>query len=95
MQQEKVQNHKSSHNLMMENRKKLSITGVLDIDSFNEHGVIVLTELGILLIKGNDLHINKLSVDSGDVNIDGEIDSLTYTDPSDRKTGSIIKNLFK
>ena len=83
------------HNVIMENRKRMSLTGVLDIDSFNEQGVIVLTELGVLVIKGDDLRINKLSVDSGDVSIEGEIVSLVYSDVNDRKTGSIIKNLFK
>lgn len=83
------------HNVIMENRKRVALTGVLDIDSFNEQGVIVLTELGVLIVKGADLRINKLSVESGDVSIEGEINSLTYTDIHDKKTGSIIKSLFK
>lgn len=83
------------HTIIMDNRKKMAITGVLDIDSFNEQGVIVLTEQGVLIVKGSDLRINKLNVESGDVSIDGMIDSLTYTDLHDKKTGSIIKSLFK
>lgn len=87
---------KRPQNMILEGRKKLSITGVIDIDSFNEQGVIALTELGVLIIKGIDLHINKLNVESGDVTIQGErIDSLTYTDIHDKKTGSILKSLFK
>jgi sporulation protein YabP len=87
---------KMPHNLILEGRKKLSVTGVLDIDSFNEQGVIALTEMGILIVKGADVHINKLSVDSGDVTIEAkEIHSLTYTDINDKKAGSIIKSLFK
>lgn len=96
MQQQNQPKPKMPQNLILEGRKKLSVTGVLDIDSFNEQGVIALTELGILIIKGTDLHINKLSVDSGDVTISAkEIDSLTYTDINDKKTGSILKSLFK
>ncbi len=95
-QQEKQQTRmQKPHNVLMENRKKIALTGVLDIDSFNEQGIIVLTELGVLIVKGEDLHINKLNVDSGDVSIEGNIASLTYTDIHDKKTGSIIKSLFK
>ena len=95
-QPSKQQRPKMPHNLILESRKKLSVTGVLDIDSFNEQGVIALTEMGILIIKGADVHINKLSVDSGDVTIEAkEIQSLTYTDINDKKAGSIIKSLFK
>lgn len=95
-QQEKSTRPKMPHNVIMEGRKKLSVTGVLDIDSFNEQGVIALTELGILIIKGIDVHINKLNVENGDVAIEAkEIVSLTYTDINDKKAGSIIKNLFK
>lgn len=94
-QQEKIQKPRMLHNVIIENRKRMSITGVHDIDSFNDHGIIVLTELGVLIIKGADLHINKLNVESGDVSIEGEIDSLTYTDINDKKASSIIKNLFK
>ena len=87
---------KRPQNLILEGRKKLSISGVIDIDSFNEQGVIALTELGVMIIKGEDLHINKLNVESGDVTIEAKsIDSITYTDISDKKTGSILKSLFK
>lgn len=96
MEQKSVQRPKMPHNLIMEGRKKISVTGILDIDSFNEQGVIALTDYGILIIKGKDIHINKLSVDSGDIIIEAkEITSLTYTDINDKKTGSIIKNMFK
>lgn len=95
-QQEKNVKPKMPHNIIMEGRKKLSVTGVLDIDSFNEQGIIALTDFGILIIKGSDIHINKLNVASGDVVIEAkEIASITYTDLHDKKTGSIIKSLFK
>lgn len=95
-QTEKVTKPKMPHNVIMEDRRKLTVSGVVDIDSFNEQGVIALTHSGILIIKGSDIHINKLSISSGDVEIEGkEIASLTYTDINDKKAGSIIKNLFK
>lgn len=83
------------HNAFMENRRKLTLTGVKDIDSFNEQGVIVLTDSGVLIVKGSDMHVDKLNIESGDVCVEGTIDSLTYTDLHDKRTGSIIKSLFK
>ena len=67
------------HNIIMENRKKVSVSGVDDVESFNEEEIVLHTEnQGILILKGAGLHINKLNVDSGDVNITGEIDSMEY-----------------
>ncbi|HAA43058.1 MAG TPA: sporulation protein YabP, partial [Ruminiclostridium sp.] len=50
-------------NILMENRERMSISGVLDVESFDEESVVVETEMGTLVIKGEDLHINKLSID--------------------------------
>ena len=56
------------HNIIMENRKKVSVSGVDDVESFNEEEIVLHTEnQGILILKGAGLHINKLNVDSGDV----------------------------
>jgi sporulation protein YabP len=72
-------------NLILENREKLSISGVIDVESFNDECVIVETELGTLIVKGIDLHINKLNIDSSELGIEGEIVSCEY---SDRESGS-------
>ena len=64
-------------NLILENREKLSISGVLDVLSFDDQIVILETELGMLTIKGDDLRINKLSIDTQDVIIEGNINSLS------------------
>jgi sporulation protein yabP len=94
MQNEKPVQH-APHNVILENRKKVSITGVLDVDSFDEQNVVVLCELGVLIIKGEDLHINRLNVESGDVSVEGEINSLSYTQIGDKKAGGVFRNLFK
>lgn len=86
---------KTHHSIIMENRKKLTITGVSDIDSFNEQCVIAITSIGTLTIKGSELHVGKLNIESGDLNIDGHIDSLIYSNTADRKGGSVFKGLFK
>lgn len=74
------------HNMIMENREKLTVSGVLDVESFDEDNVILHTEMGVLIVKGEDLHINKLSIDSGELMIEGEISSCTYTDQDGSKS---------
>jgi len=83
-------------NIILENRKKLSVSGVVDVESFDEECVNLYTEAGLLHIKGEGLKISKLSVESGDVSIDGEITSLVYTDDDPKEKGlSVFKKLFK
>jgi sporulation protein YabP len=85
---------KMQHNVIMESRKNLTVTGVMDIDSFDEQTVIVFTEHGELTIKGQDLHINKIDVDTGDLLMEGEIDSLSYSDNQPQK-GGLFSKLFR
>ena len=82
-------------NLILENREKLSISGVLDVLSFDDQIVILETELGMLTIKGEDLRINKLSIDTQDVIIEGNINTLTYSDKEEKKNGSLLGKIFK
>ena len=67
-------------NLILENREKLSISGVLDVLSFDDQIVILETELGLLTVKGENLRINKLSLDTAEVIVDGESYNLGYSD---------------
>ena len=83
-------------NLILENRSKLSISGVLDVFSFDDQIVILETELGLLTAKGENLRINKLSIDTSEVIIEGEISSLTYSNKdNEKKSGSIFGKIFK
>ncbi len=84
-------------NIILENREKLSVSGVIDVDSFNDETVVVDTELGILIIRGEDLHINKLNLDSSELCIEGEITSCEYSDrDSGRSKGSgFFARMFK
>lgn len=84
-------------NLILENRSKLSISGVLDVLSFDDQVVIVETELGLLTVKGENLRINKLSLDTSEVIVEGDILSLTYSDNknTEKSKGSIISKIFK
>ena len=84
-------------NLILENRGKLSISGVLDVLSFDDQIVIIETELGLLTIKGNNLRINKLSIDTSEVIVEGDIASLVYSESkgTDKTKGSLIRKIFK
>jgi len=83
-------------NLILENRAKLSISGVLDVLSFDDQIVIVETELGLLTIKGENLRINKLSIDTSEVIIEGDIYNLGYSEKDlEKKSGSFLGKIFK
>lgn len=84
-------------NLILENREKLTVTGVEDVLSFDDQIVIINTQLGLLTIKGDDLRINKLNLDSSEVVIEGEIFNLGYSDNDiGKKNGtSILGKIFK
>ena len=84
-------------NLILENREKLSISGVLDVLSFDDQIVILETELGLLTVKGENLRINKLSLDTAEVIVDGEIYNLGYSekDLDKKNSGGILGKIFK
>ena len=83
-------------NLVLENREKLSISGVNDVLSFDDQIVILETGLGLLTVKGENLRINKLSLDSEEVIIEGEINNLSYSEKEmERKNSSILGKIFK
>lgn len=81
-------------NLILENREKLSISGVNDVLSFDDELVMVETELGLLTIKGNNLRINKLSIDTSEVIVEGEIIYLSYNN-SKKEDYNFFGKLFK
>ncbi len=82
------------HVLSLSERRVLSMTGVQDVDSFDETVIIAYTEQGELTIRGNGLHINRLNIETGDLSLEGRIDSLTYTDVHTRGSGFFGK-LFR
>ncbi len=83
-------------NLILENRGKLSISGVLDVLSFDDQVIMVETELGLLTIKGENLRITKLSIDTSEVIVEGKISFLSYSNKEvEKNKGSIISKIFK
>ncbi len=92
---EEKKNNKVSHNIILENRNKLSISGVNDVDSFDDKQISAFTEMGFLTIKGSNLHINKFNTQNGELNLSGKIDSLLYSNREKVSTTNLISKLFK
>lgn len=87
---------KTPHNIIMENKEKLSLSGIVDVGSFDEEKIVVFTEDEMLTVCGSDLHIIKLSLDTGELSIEGEINSLIYSsDENPKNGGSFFAKLFK
>ena len=85
------------HTLMLEKRNKLSLTGVLDVISFDEDTVAANTDCGVIIIKGEDLHIDNLNLEKGDLSLDGMIYSVIYEDSDGYAAGhtSLLSRLFR
>ena len=83
-------------NIILENREKLNVTGINDILSFDDQIIIVETELGLLTIKGEDLRINKLSIDTSETIVNGNIMQIAYSENTMEKKGEgIFSKIFK
>ncbi len=84
-------------NIILENRNKLHLSGVLDVLNFDEEIITVDTELGILIIKGSDLRLNKFNLDNEELSVDGEVTSMSYDDKdsSNKKGEGIFTKIFK
>lgn len=84
---------KKPHNVIMKNCEKMSLSGVIDVESFDEKVVICYTDYGQLIIKGNALHVDNMDVSNGDMEITGQISAIVYT--GEKKKAGIISKLFK
>ena len=86
-----------SHRLTLNNRDRGNLTGILDVISFNESQIVLDTDMGLLTIRGKDLHVSRLSLGKGEIDIEGRTDSFTYSsNESIRKAGqSFLSRLFK
>lgn len=96
MKRDNLQTSNVIQNIVLENREKLSISGVLDVLSFDDQIIIVETELGLLTIKGEDLRINKLSIDTSETIVNGNIMQIAYSENTvDKKGEGIFSKIFK
>ena len=85
------------HKVMLLNRQSGNITGICDVVSFDENAVVLDTDMGLLTIRGKELHVNRLTLEKGEVDVEGNIDSLTYSsNEALRRSGeSLFTRLFK
>lgn len=83
---------RENHSLSLLNREDMKLSGIKDVDSFNETEIIAVTAYGDLSIRGDMLHVEELNLDTGDMKISGKVDALVYTDT--KKGSGIFKRLF-
>lgn len=88
-----IKNEVKKHSLFLEDRAKISLTGVNEVYGFSENDVRLKTTMGALSIKGKNINISKLNTDTGELFINGEITSMIYS--KDKKKGKLLEDLFK
>ena len=84
----------AAHHIILEEREQLSVSGVEEVESFDENAIVMRTSLGTLVVRGEELHIEKLSLDGGDLRVEGMVDSLTYEDDGGPRAGFLAR-LFR
>ncbi|MBQ9493385.1 MAG: YabP/YqfC family sporulation protein [Oscillibacter sp.] len=83
-----------AHRVEILGREKLTVSGVEDVERFDEGGIVMSTAAGTLIITGSELHIGKLSLDGGELHVDGKIDSIAYEDAPRESGGGFLGRLF-
>ena len=84
----------AEHRLELVGRRRLTVTGVEDVERFDDSCIVLATCVGTMIISGEELHIGKLSLDGGELHVDGEIDAVTYEDAPAAQRGSLLSRLF-
>ena len=86
-----------AHKVLLANRKSANFSGVLDVLSFDVNEILLETEQGMLMVKGKDLHVNRLTLEKGEVDLSGHIDSIAYSDVHhvNKKNENLFMKLFK
>lgn len=83
------------HRLTLEDRNRLTVSGVEEVESFDESGIVMVTGQGTLVVRGSGLHIEQLSVDGGQLRVEGQVDCLTYEDTGNRGGGGFFSRLLR
>jgi sporulation protein YabP len=88
--------YERSQNIILKDRRRLMISGVNHVESFNEECIILDTELGILVVRGMDMHINKLNVETSELDVEGNICMIEYLDNGvQQRKGGFFSGLFR
>ncbi len=84
------------HQITLQNREKLSIDGVVNVESFDDMEIVLETDAGILVVRGEGLHIKELNIDSANLAVIGHISTMEYTgEVGDKKGRSFLSRLFR
>ena len=89
--------NKRQHKMNMVNRKVCNLTGIVDVIAFDVGEILLETDMGMLMMKGSDLHVKRLNLEKGEVDVEGRIDSMTYSEHANvgTKTESFFSRLFR
>lgn len=82
------------HRLELEGRERLLVTGVEEVERFDEEEIVMNTTAGTLVVGGSGLHIGKLNLDGGELHVDGTIHTLLYEDQGPSQGGGLLRRLF-
>ena len=93
--EENMPRMEGAHHVILEGREQLSVSGVEEVESFDENSIILSTALGGLEVQGEGLHIEKLSLDGGDLKVEGDIDALTYEESRRERSGGLLARLLR
>lgn len=91
MEEKKI---KLNHSLIIDGRRSISVTGVTGADNFNDEEIILYTDYGQIAIRGENLQISVLNTDSGDVTASGKVNSVSYSDRTE-KHQSFLSKVFR
>lgn len=96
MEESKMQSSRVNR-VSITDRKSCTLNGIVDVIAFDLHEILLETDLGMLMIKGQELHVNRLTVEKGEIDVEGRIDSLTYSDShcSHEKGESLLSRMFR
>ena len=90
---EKLQND-GFHRVILEDRRRLCVTGVEEVESFDENTIVLETDKGLMVVRGEELHIEQLSLDGGELKVDGQVDSIAYEESNEMR-GGFLTRLFR
>lgn len=91
---EEKNNNLLPHNIVLEDRKHLTVSGVKDVDSFDEMNIVAITSLGEMTISGSCLRISRFSTDIGELAVEGDICAITYSE-NVREQGGFFSRIFR
>lgn len=86
-------NHTIPHELKLENRARLCVSGVQEVESFDESAIVLHTSMGVLLVRGEGLHLQTLSIDGGQVAVNGTVSALSYAEAP--RPGGFFRRLLR